>query len=61
MSALAERDAATIERCRAQLEAAMWELLPIIGTQGLKALVPGIELGVIMRWTRRLPPHEGAA
>lgn len=42
--------AAVIERTRADLEAAMLAVLPIVGTQGLKTLVAGVELGVVMRW-----------
>jgi hypothetical protein len=51
----AEQDAATLERVREALEAAMWEALPICGTQGLKSLVAGAELGALMRWTAQLP------
>lgn len=53
----AEQDAATVERCRAAIEAAIWDLLPIVGTQGTKHLVAGIELGAIMRWVAKLPRH----
>lgn len=41
--------AAALERYRRELEAAMDGVLAIAGAQGLKALVAGVELRVLMK------------